>query len=103
MPSSKKSSSSSASSLDIHRSDLALCERQALVEAALLSRYCILPFESFFSDDLDALAQMTTFRAADLTITYTNSMMIDDEARLVITQQVKVKNLVLRRLMDKGI
>ncbi|KAG1890668.1 uncharacterized protein F5891DRAFT_1197882 [Suillus fuscotomentosus] len=103
MPASKKSSSSSTSSLDIHRSDLALCKRQALVEAALLSHDCILPLESFFYEDLNALAQITTFHAADLTIAYTNSMMIDNKARLVVSQQVKVKYLTLCRLMDKGI
>lgn len=103
MPHSKKLSSSSSSSLETHHSDLALCERQALVEAALLSHDCILLFESFFSEDLDALAQITTFRAADLTIAYTNTMMCDDKARLVVSQQVKVKYLTLRHLMDKGI
>ncbi|KAG1903185.1 uncharacterized protein F5891DRAFT_1185821 [Suillus fuscotomentosus] len=103
MPTSKKSSSSSASSLETYHSDLALCERQGLVKAALLSRDCILPLKSFFCEDLDALAQITTFCAADLTIAYTNSMMIDDKARLVVSQQAKIKHLTLRCLMDKGI
>ncbi|KAG2109366.1 uncharacterized protein F5147DRAFT_773180 [Suillus discolor] len=104
MPNSKKSSSSSFSaSLESHQLSLALAERQAAVEAALLSRDCILPFESFFSEDLDALAQINIFRAADLTIAYTNTMMLDDKARLIVSQQVKIKYLILRHLMDKGI